>query len=207
MDSAFFDYNDAVHTGPYKLIRTVEEYWEAVKADHFIGSAWCFEHPRRIESTELISYMGEVKVDYYGKEQIENIDFQLKIPRIPWSLFNNGVIADFKRHTDIERILQIRYDVLAKEYVIVAPTSFKSSKVSIDYDFSDVPHHLKKVLEVHSHNTMPAYFSRIDDNDELVHGLYAVVGTLDTTPTIKLRVGMEGFFTEVPLDRLFDMEN
>lgn len=36
-----------------------------------------------------------------------------------------------------------------------------------------------KILEIHSHNTMGAYFSTTDDADEQQFGLYGVVGRLD----------------------------
>lgn len=205
-NNGFFDLNDEVHTGPYKMIRTVEDYWSAINADQFIGCAWCFELPRRIESNELVSFVGEFKTGYHGETEYTSIDFTLKIPRIPYSLLS-VVIADFKDHPTEERIFQIRWNILSKEYVIVIPTSSRATKCAIEYDFKDVPSHLKPILEIHSHNTMPAYFSSTDDNDELLKGFYGVVGNVDQEcPSMKFRVGMEGAFSEVPIHRLFDLE-
>lgn len=201
----FFERNEEAHTGSFKMIRTIEDYWSAVKADRFLGTAWCFENPRRVESTELVSYIGEFKVDSEGRQVITNVDFSLKIPKIPYSLLR-VIIDDFKSHPTEERIFQVRWDVLAKEYVIVKPTEFRSSKCAIEYVFENIPSQLKPILEIHSHNTMQAYFSKTDDNDELLHGFYGVVGTVDAEPTMRFRVGMEGFFTEIPTYRLFDLE-
>lgn len=205
-DDDFFPLNDAVHTGPCKLLRTVEEYLSVLSStERFIGTAWCFEKPKRVESNGLFVVTADMVGGPYGYEgALENVDFTLNIPKIPTRLLSL-IVADFKAHLDVERIFQIRWDTLAKEYVIVKPTEFKTSKCAIEYDFSDVPAHLKQVLEIHSHNTMPAYFSSIDDADELCKGFYGVVGRLDKEqPMMKFRVGMEGYFTEIPFEHLFE---
>lgn len=198
---------EGAHVGPFKLIRTVEEYWEAIHADQFLGSAWCFERPRRLEVNELVSYIGQLTTDRNGIQSISNIEFVLKIPKIPMSLLDI-IIEDFRQNASIERIFQVRWDTLAKEYVLVRPTESKESKASINYSFKNIPYHLKPILEIHSHNTMPAFFSKTDDNDELLKGFYGVIGNIDQEyPDIKLRVGMEGFFTEISVEDLFEGGN
>ena len=53
------------------------------------------------------------------------------------------------------------------------------------------------LIELHSHHTMPAFWSGTDDADEQGFRLYAVLGTVFTRPTLRLRVGVYGVFYEI----------
>ena len=60
------------------------------------------------------------------------------------------------------------------------------------------------VMEIHSHNTMSAYFSADDDKDERATGLYAVVGRFDKVfPDILVRISVGGKFVQVPIEDVF----
>ena len=49
------------------------------------------------------------------------------------------------------------------------------------------------VMEVHSHNTMGAVFSRTDDKDEIATRLYTVIGRLDKVfPDMTTRISVGG---------------
>jgi PRTRC genetic system protein A len=55
------------------------------------------------------------------------------------------------------------------------------------------------LLEVHSHHSMVAFFSRIDDRDEQAgFRLFAVLGDLYRRPTLLVRVGIYGHFWTIP---------
>ena len=61
------------------------------------------------------------------------------------------------------------------------------------------------VLDIHSHAHMPAFFShQTDDKDETGLKLYAVVGRLNATPVVKLRVGVYGYFHSLTWHDVFD---
>ncbi len=61
------------------------------------------------------------------------------------------------------------------------------------------------VLDVHSHGHMAAFFSRqTDDKDETGLKLYVVVGRLNATPVVKLRVGVYGYFHSLTWHDVFD---
>jgi len=61
------------------------------------------------------------------------------------------------------------------------------------------------VLDIHSHAHMPAFFShQTDDKDETGLKLYAVVGRLNSTPVVKLRVGVYGYFHSLTWRDVFD---
>ncbi len=60
------------------------------------------------------------------------------------------------------------------------------------------------VLDLHSHAHMPAFFSPKDNTDEVGLKLYGVVGKLDATPVVRLRVGVYGYFKELTWNEVFD---
>lgn len=60
-------------------------------------------------------------------------------------------------------------------------------------------------LELHSHHTLPARFSRTDDADEQRLCLYGVIGRLDRPcPEVALRVGAYGHYLPLPWESVFD---
>ena len=60
------------------------------------------------------------------------------------------------------------------------------------------------VLELHSHHSMPAFFSRTDDADEQGLRLYGVVGRLDEArPEVALRIGAYGYRMPLPWESVF----
>lgn len=61
------------------------------------------------------------------------------------------------------------------------------------------------ISDLHSHNTMDAFFSQTDTADDYGFRLNAVWGKLDTWPIILVRVGVYGHFYPVQARRLFDL--
>ena len=60
------------------------------------------------------------------------------------------------------------------------------------------------VLDIHSHGHMRASFSPQDNTDETGLKLYGVVGRLNATPVVKLRVGVYGYFHSLTWHDVFD---
>lgn len=64
------------------------------------------------------------------------------------------------------------------------------------------------VMDVHSHGTISAFFSEVDDLDEKGIRLYMVVGDFNDndphTYDIKLRAGMNGVFEDLSLEDIFE---
>ena len=74
------------------------------------------------------------------------------------------------------------------------------NEASVVYEMGD-----SVVLDIHSHGHMPAFFShQTDDKDETGLKLYAVVGRLNATPVVKLRVGVYGYFHSLTWRDVFD---
>jgi len=60
------------------------------------------------------------------------------------------------------------------------------------------------VLDLHSHGKMQAGFSPTDNRDETGLKLYGVIGNLNATPVVKLRVGVYGYFQSLEWKGVFD---
>lgn len=60
-------------------------------------------------------------------------------------------------------------------------------------------------IEAHSHHSMAAYFSPVDDRDETGFRLYAVLGSIFDQPRIRVRVGVYGHFWQIPADWVFEV--
>lgn len=60
------------------------------------------------------------------------------------------------------------------------------------------------IMELHSHPNMPAMFSFIDDRDEQGFRLSAVIGQLNETPKLAMRVGVYGHFYQVRFAEVFE---
>lgn len=60
------------------------------------------------------------------------------------------------------------------------------------------------VLDMHSHGVMGAWFSHRDDEDETGLKVYGVIGSLDKTPVVKLRLGVYGYWLPLSWKKVFD---
>lgn len=60
------------------------------------------------------------------------------------------------------------------------------------------------VLEMHSHGEMRASFSPTDDKDDAGLKLFGVIGNLDKSPVVKLRIGVYGYFQDLSWKEVFD---
>jgi len=56
----------------------------------------------------------------------------------------------------------------------------------------------RALIVIHSHHSMPARFSGMDDRDETGFRLYGVIGKLTKKSEIRLRVGCHGYSWEIP---------
>ena len=75
------------------------------------------------------------------------------------------------------------------------------SQISDDYTNDRYIH----FMDIHSHNSMKAFFSSIDDRDERATRLYTVIGHLDKyLPDIKTRFSNGGTFHEIDPSEVFE---
>ncbi|MFF0828755.1 Mov34/MPN/PAD-1 family protein [Brevibacillus sp. NPDC003359] len=133
--------------------------------------------------------------------------FQFNLPRIPGILL--GMTISFFRayceEGENEVMVEIYWDKLQEQYHIYVPKQIVSKNSIISE--SEIRDHdnLLLVMHIHSHNTMPAYFSAVDNRDEVAYMLYGVIGSLNTTePDLLFRVGKGGIFYNLPAHYVFE---
>ena len=101
------------------------------------------------------------------------------LPKIPYSILSE-IIAFFKtfvtEKSENEAMANIYWSFEEEKYRVHVPKQ-TVTKASVDTNLPDIDEEkFLLVMEVHSHNTMGALFSRTDDKDEIATRLYTVMG-------------------------------
>lgn len=63
----------------------------------------------------------------------------------------------------------------------------------------------RALVDLHSHARFAPFFSPADDRDETGFRIYAVIGNLDKTPTISVRVGVYSHYFSIPASTVFEL--
>lgn len=83
-------------------------------------------------------------------------------------------------HGDYEAMAHIVWNKTTQSYRVAIPTQ-QVSKARVSYDWSHVKEDEEVILDIHSHNSMDAFFSSTDENDDKTYaGISGVAGRLDT---------------------------
>ena len=131
--------------------------------------------------------------------------FTPALPKIPGSLMGQ-IIAFFRafmtENEENEALALIYWDKVKQEFFAYVPKQ-TVCKVEIEANLHDCPYDDAEryicYADIHSHNSMDAFFSAKDDSDERSTGLYFVLGKLDQFyPDIKARIFCGDTF--VPID-------
>jgi PRTRC genetic system protein A len=122
----------------------------------------------------------------------------LRVPRIKRDLFDL-VVQISREEIDVEVMFNFRFDdgvwVISRPHQEQRAARVRFSRVRDP----------KLVVDLHSHNTMPAFFSPTDDDDENEERFYVVIGALDKDPSeIVVRLGINGHWVAVPATVLFE---
>ena len=126
------------------------------------------------------------------------------LPRVPMSLMGQLIsfFRSFMRENDeYEAMAIIFWDKREKEFFAYVPRQ-TVTKEQIDADLTECPYdddtRYIRYADIHSHNSMEAFFSGVDDQDERGTGLYMVLGRLDHFfPEIVTRIACGGSFVEI----------
>lgn len=133
--------------------------------------------------------------------------FQMILPKIPMHIlmFIINFFEKLSKHFELEALVHILYDTLHHRYTIRVPQQ-KLTHTSVHSIMEeDYPEYMIHVMDIHSHNMMPAKFSPIDDEDEKATRLYTVVGRLDKVfPDITVRASCAGKFIPVCPEEVFE---
>jgi len=158
-----------------------------------------------------ITEMGRFITPVAGCEMLSDIQagFYPSLPRIPSELIMD-VIAFFRHYAvqgdGKEALVNIYWDKENMEFVSDAPEQ-TVTKESVDSRLSDkyADDRYIHYMDIHSHNTMGAFFSKEDDNDEQATRLYTVIGKLNGyLPEIKTRISNGGTFLEIDPAEVFE---
>lgn len=130
--------------------------------------------------------------------------FTPALPKIPMELMGQ-IIAFFRSYMaggeEYEAMAQIYWDKEKEEFFVYVPKQ-TVSKEEIAADLRECPYDEEErylyYADIHSHNSMDAFFSSRDNWDEVGTGLYFVVGELDQFfPSIKARISCGGSFVTI----------
>ena len=129
--------------------------------------------------------------------------FSPALPLIPRELL--GQIISFFRcfmneRAEYEALAYIYWDREEENFVVFVPKQI-TTKASVHTTMlgNTLPEDRYLLYaDVHSHNSMPAKFSSVDDKDEKATRLYVVIGNLDRFfPSITARVSCGGTYLEI----------
>jgi hypothetical protein len=98
-----------------------------------------------------------------------------------------------------EALVNIMWDRILREFTVYVPNQ-TVTHTRTTADTTDIPDPARYLhyADIHSHNTMPAKFSKIDDEDEKATRVYAVFGQLDSfIPDISVRISNGGKYFEI----------
>jgi len=140
-----------------------------------------------------------------GLEPLQH-HFRLKVPRIPARLLDS-VLTDARRarRPDRSRSDNGLNEALYQfhhhgQTVQVKKPPQRATAVSVTAAGSD---DAAIICDLHSHGNMRAFWSAVDDADEQSSRLFAVIGKLDSTPEIRVRVGIYGYWMALPVTAVF----
>lgn len=131
------------------------------------------------------------------------------IPPIPMAL-TMRIIAFFrdftKRGANKEVLVNVYWDTRGKEFVVDTPAQIVSC---VSVDSTETPDYINDryihFMDIHSHNSMRAFFSHVDDADEKATRLYTVIGRLNKFfPEIRTRISNGGKFHEIDPGEVFE---
>lgn len=132
------------------------------------------------------SLRGLVEVESYAR---------LKVPRIPVKWLES-ILVSARRHLPKEVLYQFTY---SDAWRCTRPAQ-RITPVSVEFD--DVA---DAVIDLHSHNSMDAFYSDKDNRDEAGLRFYAVIGRVNTDrPEIALRAGVYGYPWPVSVETVFE---
>ncbi len=131
------------------------------------------------------------------------------LPPIPHTILLDIIsfFRNFMRYgPEKEALINIYWDKFDRKYIANPPKQVVS-KISVMSELSDEFNDKRYIhyMDVHSHNSMKAFFSQTDNADEKATRLYSVIGRLDKYfPEIKVRMSNGGKHMEIDLGLVFE---
>lgn len=127
----------------------------------------------------------------------------VKVPlEITEEIFSLAKAACVNNGEPVEWMCYLHYD--AEGWRMMVPEQH-ATRGSVAPTQEDYEANSGCLIELHSHNQMPAFWSHQDDADEQGFKLYAVIGKIFSKPTLRVRVGVYGYFYEVDAEEIFEL--
>ena len=125
---------------------------------------------------------------------------RLKVPKVPYA-FLLSLHKSAVKHVPNEAMYQLAYTAGSGWECWMPSQTTTPTAVR----FQDTG---RSTIDLHSHNSMNAFFSQTDDEDELGFRFYIVIGRLRRVewPQILCRVGVYGHFWQCHPSDIFDIE-
>ena len=136
--------------------------------------------------------------------------FTPALPLIPQSLLQQ-IISFFRCYmnetAEFEALAHILWDRVENRFVVhVPPQEVSKARVNADLSRDELPEErYLHYADIHSHNSMAAKFSPVDDQDERATRIYIVLGKLDRFfPQITVRMSCGGTYCELDPALVFE---
>jgi len=193
--------------GGYKQV--CDSYEDAVTCGKVIT---LFPSPSGTPMERRVTEAGEFVTPRLGSTELEGmrVGFTPALPKIP-SYLLQSILAFFREMAgkpgtgQLEALVNIYWDKKDCHFVLDVP--FQSvnhvlvNAIRSDLDEQRYFHY----MDIHSHNSMPAVFSGIDNRNERATRLYAVVGRLNMVlPEMTVRICNGGTFWTIPAEQVFE---
>jgi len=139
--------------------------------------------------------------------------FEMSLPSVPYGMAL-GIVEFFKKimqiHSGAEAMVQIWWNKSEEKYQLYVPIQ-RVSGASVKFDHSEELQNdpnLIWAVDIHSHNSMSAFFSAGDNADEKSTRMFGVIGQLNRDRWMaKWRAGCNGQYVNLEVTDIFNMED
>lgn len=187
----FIDYHLATSNNLPAYSQKLQEYWLASNG-LFVRS-----HRRELEVCLQIA-----QTQVAGLQPIEPY-FRLTVPKV-----KSQIITDIINTATINQEQEILFylGVANNQWWFHTPLQTASSTQVASLESSLSQTYTEAVVEIHSHGNLVAYPSSTDNEEERgKFRVFAIIGTLDATPTIYTRIGLYNHFFPIDPNLIFEL--
>jgi PRTRC genetic system protein A len=134
-----------------------------------------------------------------GLQRVNEV-FEWQLPRVP-AVFLECILVKARQAAlgDLEMLFHLHH---SSEWFLDVPEQEQGGASCRSLDDASTN---RAQIELHSHHSMAARFSSIDDHDEKGFKVYAVIGRVLEAPELRVRVGCHGYRWPIPAEWVFEM--
>jgi PRTRC genetic system protein A len=129
--------------------------------------------------------------------------FYWKYPRVPVGL-TARILQKCKKLGAIEVLFYLLYQPSTGWQLVCPEQEQSTTHCRPLYDDSDSAY-ARAIVHVHSHHQMAAQFSEADDQEDQGFRIYGIIGNLGQQATLIVRVGVFGYFWNLPAALIFEL--